>query len=168
MKTYLTGVVTAVVAGTIAELLPPEGEGKQDKPIKLLTSLLILCVIAMPLLDLLGEGPEALLDRLDGIVAELGANDAEGLEAYAAQTMAYIQAASADAAEGEIAGLLAERFGLPAENCRVEVTLDAGEAGITLAGVKVYLSGSAIFADPYAIEDYLTAMFGGVAVVILE
>lgn len=163
---YLIGVVSAVVAGTVAELLPPDGDGGTEKALKLVVSLLILCVVALPLLNALGEG--GLLAQIDAILDEITAVESSAADGYAAQTMAYIREASADAAEGEIVLLLAERFGLPAEHCRVEVTLGEGEAGITLAGVKVYLSGSAILADPHAIGDYLTAMFGGAAVVVIE
>ena len=167
MGNYLVSVVTAVVAGTVAELLPPDGEGGMSRPLKLLTSLLILSVIALPLLDALGPGTDGLLDRLDAALAEISA-DPTAADAYAAQTMTYIREASAEAAEGEIVALLAEHFGLPADRCCAEVTLAEGEAGITLGGVKVYLSGSAIFADAADIEAYLTALFGGQAIVVIE
>lgn len=167
MDNYLVNVITAVVAGAVAELLPPDGEGGMSRPLKLLTSLLILCVIALPLLDALGAGSGGLLDRLDAALAELSA-DPTAADAYAAQTAAYIREASADAAEREIVALLAERFGLPADRCRAEVALAKGAEGITLAGVKVYLSGRAILADAAEIETYLAALFGGQAIVVIE
>lgn len=168
MSNYLIGVVSAIVAGAVAELLPPEEEGEKGggRALKLVVSLLILCVVALPLLDVLVDG--GLPARINAIFDELDAAESNALDQYATQTLAYIRSASADAAEEEIAALLAERFGLPVDRCRVEVTLGEGEEGITLAGVKVYLSGSAIFADPYAIEEYLTALFGGAAVVVIE
>lgn len=167
MGNYLASVITAVVAGTVAELLPPDGEGGMSRPLKLLTSLLILCVIALPLLDALGQGTDGLLNRLDTALTEISA-DSTAADAYAVRTMAYIREASAEAAEREIVALLAERFGLPAAHCRAEVMLAEGEAGITLAGVKVYLSGGAILADAAGIEAYLAALFGGQAIVVIE
>lgn len=168
MGNYLVNVITAVVAGTVAELLPPDGEAGTTRALRLVISLLILCVIALPLLDGLGAGSDGLLARIDGLFEEIHTAGNAAADAYAAQTMAYIRAAGEDAAEGEIVALLAERFGLSADRCRAEVTLAEGKEGITLAGVKVYLSGSAIFADAAGIEAYLTALFGGQAIVIIE
>ncbi len=167
MGNYLVGVITAIAAGAAAELLPPEGERGTDRLLKLITGLLILCVIALPLLDALGAGGDSLLERLDAALAELDTDPAIA-DRYAAQTMAYIRAASAEAAEGEIVALLAERFGLPTDCCRAEVTLADGEAGIVLAGVKVYLRGRAVLADAAEIEAYLAALFGGQAIVVIE
>ena len=63
---------------------------------------------------------------------------------------------------------VAERFGLPAEGCRVEVTLAEGEGGVELAGMKVWLSGRAVLSDAAGMEAYLAALFGGKCIVVIE
>lgn len=163
----MIGIMTAAVAGMMAELLPPDGTDGLARPLKLVAALLVLCAVVIPLFDMLGEGGDGAAARLDAALAEIGAA-AKGSDAYAAQAMACIRAASAEAAEREIAALLAERFGLSAEHCRVEVTLAEGEDGIVPIGVKVWLSGRAIFADVAGIEAYLEALFGGQAIVVIE
>lgn len=167
MGHYLISILTAVVVGSVAELLPPDGDGGMSRSLKLIVSLLILCTVALPLFEVLEQGSAGLLDRLDAVLAEVSAAPTAA-DAYAERTMAYLCEASAEAAEGEIAALLAEQFGLPAAHCRTEVTLSEGAEGIILAGVKVYLSGPAILADAAEIEAYLAALFGGQAIVIIE
>lgn len=167
MGNYLVGVISAIAAGTIAELLPPDGDRGTERLLKLVIGLLILCVIALPLLDTLRAGTDGLLDRLDAAMAELDTDPAMA-DYDAEQTLAYIRTAGAEAAEAEIVALLAERFGLPTDCCRVEVALADSEGGIVLAGVKVCLRGRAVLADAAEIESYLAALFGGQAIVAIE
>lgn len=157
---YLIHVVSAVVAGTLAELLPPDGEEGSGRMLKLLVSLLILCVIALPLLELLSGAPDALLGQIEDYFDALEEDGQTVYDEYAAQTMEYIRAESADQAEIELAALLASHFDISRENIQVEITLSSGEEGISLKKVTVLLSGSAVFADPYAIEEYLAVLFG--------
>lgn len=165
MGQIIMGVMTAAVAGVVAELLPPDGADRLERPLKLVVALLVLCAVVLPLVDAADGGD--LTARLDAALDEI-AIASNGADAYAEQAMAYIRAASADAAEREITALLAERFGLLPEHCRVEVTLADGESGIALVGVKVCLSRRAILADAEGIEAYLAALFGGQAVVAIE
>ena len=87
---------------------------------------------------------------------------------YAEQTAAYIRTASAREAEESVGILLAERFGISAQDCRVDITLGGTAEEITLEEITVVLSGRAVLADPYTIEAYLSTLFGGVAVVAIE
>ncbi len=167
MKNYLIGVVWAVVIGTVVELLPPD-EGKQTTVFRLLVSLLILCVIANPMLTLLQEGPDVLLDRIRSAIEEINIEGGALSDRYAEQTAAYIRTASESKAEDAIGALLAERFGISAEDSRVEVVLGGAGDEIKLDCVTVVLSGRAVLADPYTIEAYLSTLFGGAAVVAIE
>lgn len=167
MSEYLIQVVLAVTAGTVAELLPPDAAGGGRRACAPVTALLILCAIVLPAVSWFADG-EGLRGRIDDFFDSIASAEAWADESYAEQTAAYLCRAGAEAAEGEIAVLLAERFGFPADCCRTEVTLCTDENGIGVESVRVFLHGRAIFADSYAIEDYLDALFGAKAVVILE
>ena len=167
MKSYLIGVVWAVVIGTVVELLPPD-EGKQTTVFRLLVSLLILCVIATPLLTVLQEGPDVLLDRIRSAIEEINIEGGALSDRYAEQTAAYIRTASEREAEESVGILLAERFGISAQDCRVDITLGGTAEEITLEQMTVVLSGRAVLTDPYTIEAYLSTLFGGAAVVAIE
>ncbi len=165
---YFVGVISAVVVGSAAELLPPEGEGGEAKVFRFVVSLLVLCVIALPLLDGLTEVPLSLSKQLDDLLARAGELSSDA-NVYAAEAAAYIRTASAEAAAEEIALLLAERFGVPIHCVRAEVTLGEDAEGMTVPlDIKVFFSGKAVFQNPYIVEEYLTALFGGICSVVIE
>ncbi len=166
-NTYLIGVISAAVVGAVAELIPPDGDGGISGAFKLFISLLVLCVIAMPVLDATAAGEADWEKKIDQFLGELETAESES-DVYVERTAAMIREAGEEAAEGELVFLLAERFGVPSDSVRAEITLGEDTSGIVPLEIKVFLRGRAIFADPYAIEEYLGALFGGISTVIIE
>lgn len=159
MRAYLMTVIWAAVAGTLAELMGDD-EGNGAKLLRLLTGLMILSVVISPLRGLLQTGPEALLDRLQGIYEDTRAASAEAGETYTARTLAYIRTTGEVGAGDAVAELVADRFDLPGECCRAAVELAETEGEFSLSAVRVVLSGRGVLTDPYAVEAYLEDMLG--------
>lgn len=167
MKAYLMTVVWAAVAGTLAELIGDD-EGGGAKLLRLLTGLMILSVVISPLRGLLQTGPDALLDRLRGAYEDARTASAEGGEMYSALTLELIRETGEAGAAEAVAGLVAEKFSLPGECCRVEAELTETDGTFSLAAVRVILSERGVLTDPYAVETYLEDLLGCCTQVSLE
>ncbi len=163
MHSYISRILLAAAASGVIELLFP---AKKQAGLRLVCGLLMLAMLAAPIVEAVAAGD--IVSRIEAMLDEAASVEAM-VNGYAARAQAAICAASEDAAEAEIAWLLAERFGLSADDCRVEVVLTPGEDGTaTFVGAKVWLSGRAVLADAAGIEDYLAALFGGQAVAVIE
>ena len=167
MKTYLTTVIWAAVAGTMAELIGDD-EGGGTKLLRLLTGLMILSVVISPLRGLLQTGPDGVVDRLREVYEDARTASVETGEMYTARTLELIRETGETGAANAVADLVAERFALPAECCRAEVELTETDGTFSLSAVRVILSGRGVLTDPYAVEAYLEDLFGCVAEVSVE
>lgn len=155
----LTVVLTAFVCG-LAELLLPDGEEGSGRAFGLLASLLVLCVIIAPISRLTADGMDEIKSYADAFFDGLS-GEIPDESTYRTQLMACILSSGEADAERAVSQQIAHRFALSADELQVRLAWSAEDAEtVRLSGVTVLLSGAAVFADPYAIEDYLEMLFG--------
>ena len=147
----MLGLFGVCVAAAILELaVPGEERGGTKAMLRLLVVLVVLVLILSPLFSFLRSNDFEEMADIFEEKQELEGHYAEILE----KTVANGSAADLSAL---IAGLLADEYGIAAEDVRVAVTLhDDG----TLHRVSVYLSGKALFIEPQEIRRALEEKLG--------
>lgn len=152
MKSYLYALLLVSLAAALAGILSPEGEkGGILKHVRLLSSLLLICVLILPLksgisyLFALQNGEIPLPDWVDSNEDERQEELQEHLDLvskeYFTQSLTARLESEFSIATGEVRCMLKWN-----ENTPVLVT--------------VVLSGKAIWKDPEAIESFVTALVG--------
>jgi hypothetical protein len=158
MKEYLLSLLLVSLAVAIAQILAPNASASY---VKLIGSLIFICVLAAPLprfLQTLPELSDRILHFTDGETSkeeyENTANDAleNASKAYLAQALTK---------------LLEERFSIPAGEVRCVILWAEGEDA-TPERVSVILSGSAIWKNPAQIEGTVTELLGCPCVTAIE
>lgn len=152
MKDYLYALLTVSLAAALAGILSPEGEkGGILKHIRLLSALLLICVLILPLqsgisyLIALQEEKIALPEWLEAPVESSQPELQEQLDQlskeYFSQTLTARLEAQFAIATGEV-------------RCIVKWENDSPVL------ITVVLSGKAIWKDPEAIENFVSGLVG--------
>ena len=151
MKSYLYALILVSLAAAIAGILSPEGEkGGILKHIRLLSSLLLICVLILPLkegisyLFALQEGKIPLPDWTD-----TSEGDRENLQNQ-------LDLASKEYFAKTLTARLESEFSIAAGEVRCIVKWDVENPIL----VTVVLSGKAIWKDPDAIEAFVVCLVG--------
>ena len=158
MKEYLLSLLIVSLAIAIVQILTPNASASQ---VKLICSLIFICVLASPLprfLKNLPELSEQLLD-LSHKTEEDDAYKNAANEALKNASKAYLAQA--------LTRLLEERFSIPSGEVRC-VILWASEEEAKPQKVTVILSGSAIWKNPNQIEAAVTELLGCPCVTAIE
>ena len=158
MKAYFLSILGAGLLSAMVGLLAPAAT---QKHLKLVSSLLLVCVLVAPL-------PRA-LQALQGLSDEL-TNDADGslTTDYEKELQQALQTASGSYFAEALTTLLCNRFSIPAGELRCAVRwVEDGDALRPLS-VTLILSGSAIWKNPAEMEDFVTQLLGCECVSAIE
>lgn len=151
---YILSLIATVFAVTLVGILAPGGDGGSARHLRLLTSLVLICVLISPALSL----AEGVRDLLDGNFAF--EDDAGVGEDYSSALRESMNATSKHYFVQMLTQTLAERFFIAEDDirCRVEWKTEGENLRPTL--VTVVLSGRAIWKNTAEIEQYVTSLLG--------
>ena len=151
MKEYLFSVLGASLAAVAVIHLLPDG-AKSAKQLRLLVSLALLCTVAAPLSSLTVDGVSDFFSS----ITESGRVDTGAEEKY--------YSALTELSSAELESLLRTRISselsLNAHDLTVTVEAEERDGVFCPTRVAVGLSGAAIFADPYEIEELVESLVG--------
>ena len=156
MKDYLITLIAAAMAVTLFEMLVTGGaRGALARHTRLITGLLLLCVLVAPLRD----GIHALQELANGtlILPDLEQSDAED---YREQMEAALGEASTDYFTQSLTRMLEEQFAIQTGEVRCHVEWQDTEDLLAPRRVTVLLSGRAIWKDTGAIEAFVQSLLG--------
>ena len=152
------------MATVLIGILTPEGtRGGLGKHVKLLTSLFLVCVLIAPLADLI-RGLRSLTDGVD----PPSAPPLQGEDDYRQEMESALQDASASYFTQMLTQMLESEFGIRTGEVRCNVTWKREEDSLSPTRVCVILSGSAIWKDPSAIENFVSELLGCECVSAIE
>lgn len=151
MKEYLFSVLGASLAAVAVIHLLPEG-AKSTKQLRLLVSLTLLCTVAAPLGDFTVDGVAEFFSS----VTESGRIDTDAEEKY----YAALTEMSAAELESVLRSRISSELALSERDLTVTVEAEERDGVFCPTRVAVGLSGTAVFADPYAIEELVESLVG--------
>lgn len=146
MRAYLLSLLGVALAVTLVDLLVPE-RGKSA--VRLLSALILLCVIAAPL-------PKAFRAVRDYTLPD---STGELQAKYEKKLQEAMDFASKTYLVQTITSLICTQFDLNDQQVRCKVVWQAGEAAVP-ERITVILSGSAIWKDPEEIENFVSKLVG--------
>ncbi len=162
MKAYLLTVIAASLIASLIGILSPSGErGGLSKHTGLVTALFLICILISPLKGAL----EQLRAWSSGDLPLLDSNQKEDYEEMIDQSN---DLASKRYFTQMLTETLQTQFGLEADTVRCAVQWQEHEGKATPTHVTVILSGSGIWKEPHAIEDYVTALLECECSVVIE
>ena len=161
MASYILSLVAASMAAAIVELLAPRGEGGRiAAQVRMVAGLFLIVALLLPLRD--GVAFLADLADGDGLDVDIPSYDAS---AYEATLQVSLLSMGSEELAAWVRNTVAEELSISAD--LVEVIPVWGESGNgsetippPLAEVYVVLSGSAVLADPHAIEALVSEALG--------
>jgi len=154
MGEYLISVIGAsLIGGVITAALPDSGGGGAlKKYVGFIASLCVLCIIIAPATKVLDAVSEFFGGGIDGRIEEYE-------QSYEEEYNGYLASYGRENAEEGIRELICEEFSIDPEDCHVSAEVSENDGKLQLDRIRVILSGSAIFKNPYEIEEYLTDIF---------
>ncbi|MBQ9784737.1 MAG: hypothetical protein IJW29_04470 [Clostridia bacterium] len=152
MKAYLLTVIAASLITSLVGILSPSGErGGLSKHTGLVTALFLVCILASPVKGAL----EQLLTWSDGDLPLPEGTQKEDYEELLGQST---ELSSKRYFTQCLTETLQTQFGLDAGTVRCAVQWRETDGTASPSHVTVILSGSAIWKDPHAIEDYVRTL----------
>ncbi len=158
MKAYFLSVLGAGLLASMVGLLAPNGTQKQ---IKLVASLLLVCVLVTPL-------PRA-LQALQGLSEDLSNGLDDSLsEDYEQKLEDALNSASGSYFADSLTTLLCDRFSIPSGELRCAIRWSDDRDVLRPESVTLILSGSAIWKNPAEMEAFVTELLGCECVSAIE
>ncbi len=156
MKDYLIGLLAASMIAALVGLLTPDGErGGIGKHVKLLTALFLVCVLIAPI----GSAIEGLKKLFEGGIDLPGMEETPD-QSYQEELSGALENASTAYFTQMLTQVLENQFQIPAGELRCAVSWESVGEALKPTRVTVVLSGSAIWKDPRAIEDFVEELLG--------
>ena len=152
MKAYILTIFATALIMTVVDILAPSGGAA--KHLKLVTSLVFVCVLISPTVSL----AQRLQDFANGNW-ELAIEE-EVKDHYSSQLQNALDDASFSYFEGMLKQTLCQEFAITEDDLRVRVEWADANADAHPQKVTVILSGKAIWKDPAKIEEYVTSLLG--------
>ena len=144
IKIYILTIFATALIMTVVDILPPSGGAA--KHLKLITSLVFVCVLISPTVSL----AQKLQDFANGEWETKFEGEIE--DHYSSQLQNALDDASFAYFEEMLAQTICKEFGIDAENLRVRVDWDGKGDSLRPQKVTVILSGKAIWKDPAKID----------------
>ncbi len=140
---------------TVVDILAPTGTGGGlSRNLKLVTSLVFVCILISPTISL----TQKLRDFANGEWELEIEGDIE--DHYSSQLQNALDSASLEYFEGMLKKTLCEQFTIAEDDLRVRVEWVGEGEDLRPKKVTVILSGKAIWKDPAKIEEYVTSLLG--------
>lgn len=155
MMEYIAVLLCVASICGIAGVLAPEGKrGGISRHMNLVCSLVALCVIAAPFVDLIGEIRDNGIDL--GFIGERGENYAE---VYRDTFNEYLLEYNAENVSVLLKDMLCSEFEIKVDDMEVWVQLLREEGECLVESVMVGVKGEAISKDPHSIVEYVYNLF---------
>ena len=153
MKAYLISLLAAAFLAAAIGILTPEGAGGIGKHVRLLSSLVLLCVVAVPLPRAWVHLREIVSNMTEnGSLAEQQDFNVRSHDALDNASRAYFAAT--------LTTRLAEKFSLRQDEINCAVLWEEQNGETHPARVTLILTGSARWHDPHELENYVTDLLG--------
>ena len=160
IKTYLLSIFATALLITVVDILSPGGG--LSKHLKLVTSLVFICILISPSLAF----AERLKDFTNGDWEFAIERDME--EHYSSELQNALDDASKEYFENMLELTLCKEFDIAEDNLRVAVEWIGDAENLRPQKVTVILSGKAIWKNPAKIEEYVTSLLGCTCVSAIE
>ena len=155
IKVYMLSIFATALLITLVDILAPSGSGGGlSKYLKLVTSLVFVCILIAPTVSL----AQHLKDFADGNWELETEGDVE--DHYSAELQDALDNASKDYFEGMLKQTLCKEFDIAEDDLRVRVEWDGKGQELRPQKVTVILSGKAIWKNPAKIEGYVSSLLG--------
>ncbi len=151
MREYIATLLCVASICGIVGMLSPEGKrGGISRHVNLVCSLAVLCVIAAPFVNLIGEL------RNDGVdLGFIGEAGERAEEEYREVFNEYLAEYNAENVSVLLEEKICSEFEIKAENIEVWVRLATEKEECLVESVTVGVKGEAILNDPYSIVEYV-------------
>ena len=154
IKAYLLSIFATALLITVVDILAPANTGGVSKHLKLVLSLVFVCVLIFPTLTL----AERLLAFSNGDWELEIEGDLENH--YSQELQNALDGASKDYFEDMLTLTICQEFNVSEDNLRVRVEWDGEGESLRPHKVTLILSGSAIWKNPAKIEEYVASLLG--------
>lgn len=157
MTSYLLTMLTAAIVLAFVNILTPNGiRGGIASYQRLLTALLLVCILISPLSDAL----QWIKDAANGSLSFPMLEGFEGETDYSDQMNNALDASSKSYFTQMLTQTLSQHFSLAKEDMRCLVSWSDDPSESAPVSVTVILSGRAIWHDPQKIEAYVRNLLG--------
>lgn len=155
IKTYMLSIFATALLITVVDILAPSGAGSGlSKHLKLVLSLVFVCVLISPTVSL----AEHLFEFAKGNWEFGIEEDVENH--YAEELQNALDDTSRDYFEGMLTQTLCREFEIAEGDLRTHVAWNNDGENPRPQKVTVILSGKAIWKNPAKIEEYVTSLLG--------
>lgn len=155
IKTYMLSIFATALLITVVDILAPSGAGSGlSKHLKLVLSLVFVCVLISPTVSL----TEHLFEFAKGNWEFGIEEDVENH--YTEELQNALDDTSRDYFEGMLTQTLCEEFEIAEGDLRTHVAWNNDGETPRPQKVTVILSGKAIWKNPAKIEEYVTSLLG--------
>ena len=163
IKSYVLSIFATALLITVVDILAPTGTGSGlSKHLKLVTSLVFVCVLISPTVSLAQRLMELANGNLDFEIEE----DME--DYYSNELQNVLDDASRQYFEEMLTDTLCKEFEIVEDDIRIHVAWDDTDESLRPQKVTVILSGKAIWKDPAKIEAYVTSLLGCACATAIE
>ena len=150
MKAYVLSLLGAALLAALVGLLAPGGAAGLGKTLRLLTTLVLFCVIAAPLPELIAKVKE---------IPYLSSEN-EAQTDFEEQAKTALDSASRAYFARALTAHLEEKFGIAQGEIRCAVTWEETDGEAKPALVTLILSGSAKWKNPQPLQSYGSEILG--------
>ena len=154
IKVYLLSIFATALLITVVDILAPASASGLSKHIKLVLSLVFVCVLISPTITL----ADHLLDFSNGNWEFEMEGEIE--DHYSKELQDALDDASKEYFEGMLKETLCKEFAILEDDLRVRVEWAGNNEDVRPQKVTVILSGKAIWKDAGKIEAYVTSLLG--------
>ena len=154
IKVYLLSIFATALLITVVDILAPASASGLSKHLKLVLSLVFVCVLISPTITL----AERLLDFSNGNWEFEMEGEIE--DHYSKELQDALDDASKEYFEGMLKETLCKEFSILEDDLRVRVEWAGNNEDLRPQKVTVILSGKAIWKDAGKIEAYVTSLLG--------
>ena len=162
IKTYILSIFATALLITVVDILAPAGTGGLSRHLKLVTSLVLVCVLISPTIAF----AEHIREFADGNWEFDIEGDIE--DHYSSKLQGALDNASFAYFEGMLKQTLCQEFAIAEDDLRVRVEWAGTDTEMHPQKVTVILSGKAIWKDPAKIEGYVTSLLNCACVSAIE
>lgn len=153
IKTYMLSIFATALLITVVDILAPASAGSGlSKHLKLVTSLVFICILISPTVSLAQRIGEIANGNWEfGIEGDIENH-------YAEELQKALDDASRQYFEGMLTQTLCEQFEIAEDDIRTHVEWSGDGDNLRPKKVTVILSGKAIWKNPAKIEEYVSSL----------
>ena len=163
MNNYLLTIIITAIAIGLCDVIAPAHNGI-EKYVKYIGMLIILSVVISPITAFVSQIDDGILDSLKDKITDYESSN----EDYSNIFNDYLLNSSLSQLDDKLKEILQNEFEISPDEVKFNILTKQIDKGIALSKVQVLLSGSAIFKNPYLIEDRFAELLGCEVEVLME